>query len=148
MSPSGSLSIVQKNARPPISHAPSISTPFLPPSLSTALINFARAFSAFSASDGSGFLSPPLSPPFLAPSLPFFSALSPPLASFFAAAFAAFFSAFVSFSPPPPCSFGDEGAAAGADAAGAGAGADAEWVELSPLHWEWHVDVRVRAIPH
>mmetsp|Transcript_17278 Transcript_17278/g.53701 ORF Transcript_17278/g.53701 Transcript_17278/m.53701 type:complete len:243 (-) Transcript_17278:199-927(-) len=84
MSPSGVSTLVQKNSRPPMSDAPSSSTPFLPPSLIAAFICLSRALAAslaaFSASSGAaaaaaaGFLSslPPAPPPFL-------SSLPPPL---------------------------------------------------------------------
>mmetsp|Transcript_43514 Transcript_43514/g.108275 ORF Transcript_43514/g.108275 Transcript_43514/m.108275 type:complete len:228 (+) Transcript_43514:493-1176(+) len=45
-SPSGVSMVVQKKSRPPMSDAPSISTPFLPPSLITALSNFSCALAA------------------------------------------------------------------------------------------------------
>ena len=56
-SPSGDSMVVQKKSRPPISAAPSISTPFLPPSLMTVLSTFSFAFAAslaaLSSADGS-----------------------------------------------------------------------------------------------
>mmetsp|Transcript_14958 Transcript_14958/g.26043 ORF Transcript_14958/g.26043 Transcript_14958/m.26043 type:complete len:288 (-) Transcript_14958:453-1316(-) len=61
VSPSGVSIVVQKKSRPPMSDAPSISTPFLPPSLMTALrsLSFALAASlaalAASSSFGSSF---------------------------------------------------------------------------------------------
>mmetsp|Transcript_12490 Transcript_12490/g.20541 ORF Transcript_12490/g.20541 Transcript_12490/m.20541 type:complete len:203 (+) Transcript_12490:373-981(+) len=47
-SPLGSSTEVQKNVRPPMSAAPSISTPLLPPSFTTFLILLFRSFSASS----------------------------------------------------------------------------------------------------
>mmetsp|Transcript_28385 Transcript_28385/g.72703 ORF Transcript_28385/g.72703 Transcript_28385/m.72703 type:complete len:231 (+) Transcript_28385:623-1315(+) len=56
-SPSGDSMVVQKKSRPPMSEAPSISTPFLPPSLMTVLRSFSAAFlSAASSFFGSSFL--------------------------------------------------------------------------------------------
>mmetsp|Transcript_136892 Transcript_136892/g.425290 ORF Transcript_136892/g.425290 Transcript_136892/m.425290 type:complete len:238 (+) Transcript_136892:175-888(+) len=70
-SPSGSSTEVQKNCRPPISAAPSISTPRLPPSLRTF---FSLAFLA--ASGSSAFLSS-LAGAFSSLPLPPFSFLPP-----------------------------------------------------------------------
>mmetsp|Transcript_95061 Transcript_95061/g.220675 ORF Transcript_95061/g.220675 Transcript_95061/m.220675 type:complete len:317 (+) Transcript_95061:239-1189(+) len=69
MSPSGSSTDVQKNCRPPMSAAPSISTPRLPPSLMVFLSLALRA-----ASGSSSFFSS-LASPFLSFLPPFFSAL-------------------------------------------------------------------------
>mmetsp|Transcript_46883 Transcript_46883/g.77583 ORF Transcript_46883/g.77583 Transcript_46883/m.77583 type:complete len:217 (+) Transcript_46883:872-1522(+) len=49
-SPSGDSIVVQKKSSPPMSEAPSISTPFLPPSLTTCLTSFSRALAASLAS--------------------------------------------------------------------------------------------------
>ena len=56
-SPSGDSIVVQKNSSPPMSAAPSISTPFLPPSLMTLATSLARSLAAFSSAVGSGFFS-------------------------------------------------------------------------------------------
>mmetsp|Transcript_91440 Transcript_91440/g.232626 ORF Transcript_91440/g.232626 Transcript_91440/m.232626 type:complete len:210 (-) Transcript_91440:526-1155(-) len=49
MSPSGSSTEVQKNCRPPMSAAPSISTPRLPPSLMTAFFFLTGSTAGFSS---------------------------------------------------------------------------------------------------
>ena len=46
--------VVQKKSRPPMSEAPSISTPFLPPSLMILARNFSRSLAAFAASSALG----------------------------------------------------------------------------------------------
>mmetsp|Transcript_52597 Transcript_52597/g.114742 ORF Transcript_52597/g.114742 Transcript_52597/m.114742 type:complete len:244 (-) Transcript_52597:158-889(-) len=117
-SPSGDSIVVQKNSRPPISEAPSISTPFLPPSLITFFNSFSLSFAAsFTGS----------------------------FSSFFGASFSFFSFAGVSaFSPPFFLSFlSDLGVFAGAsDAAGfagvaavAGAAASATGLPGSAAHF-------------
>mmetsp|Transcript_31050 Transcript_31050/g.66697 ORF Transcript_31050/g.66697 Transcript_31050/m.66697 type:complete len:349 (+) Transcript_31050:419-1465(+) len=94
-SPSGDSMVVQKKSSPPMSEAPSISTPFFPPSLTTFLSSLSFSFAAFSAA----------------------AAAAAAGSSFFSSFLASSFFAFSFFS------FFDGVAAAGAGA-GAGAGAD------------------------
>ena len=54
VSPSGSSMVVQKKSRPPMSEAPSISTPFLPPSLMIFCRSFSASFFAAAAAFSSG----------------------------------------------------------------------------------------------
>mmetsp|Transcript_6423 Transcript_6423/g.16766 ORF Transcript_6423/g.16766 Transcript_6423/m.16766 type:complete len:218 (+) Transcript_6423:194-847(+) len=65
-SPSGFSIVVQKNSSPPMSAAPSISTPFFPPSLVTSLMSFfsiSACFAAFIAAISSADGGPPPPPP-------------------------------------------------------------------------------------
>mmetsp|Transcript_16722 Transcript_16722/g.29237 ORF Transcript_16722/g.29237 Transcript_16722/m.29237 type:complete len:335 (+) Transcript_16722:315-1319(+) len=80
-SPSGKSTLVQKNCRPPMSAAPSISTPRLPPSLMTF---FSLSFFIFSNSSGVGSLASSFLSSFLA-SFSFFGSFLG-AASFFGAA--------------------------------------------------------------
>mmetsp|Transcript_54468 Transcript_54468/g.177051 ORF Transcript_54468/g.177051 Transcript_54468/m.177051 type:complete len:218 (-) Transcript_54468:486-1139(-) len=85
MSPSGSSTDVQKNCRPPMSAAPSISTPRLPPSLMTF---FSLSFFIFANSSGVGSLASFVSLSFFSSFASFTSFASfLGAASFFGAAF-------------------------------------------------------------
>mmetsp|Transcript_920 Transcript_920/g.3298 ORF Transcript_920/g.3298 Transcript_920/m.3298 type:complete len:381 (-) Transcript_920:302-1444(-) len=79
-SPSGLSRVVQKKSNPPMSAAPSISTPFLPPSLATLLSSFslsaAAALPAVDASPPPLLLPFPLPPPSSAAATAFSAALS------------------------------------------------------------------------
>mmetsp|Transcript_1632 Transcript_1632/g.5300 ORF Transcript_1632/g.5300 Transcript_1632/m.5300 type:complete len:204 (-) Transcript_1632:473-1084(-) len=77
MSPSGTSTEVQKNSRPPMSEAPSSSTPFLPPSLMAAFTFLARSL-AGSSSFLSSFLGASLAPLDESPPLPPLSLPLPP----------------------------------------------------------------------